>query len=144
MYYYKIQVNCDDPLDEDDFIILSSEKEYSQFEFSSIVQDCIDECIDLYCNRDTYNNKEPCWYTVDELLNRFNLPFLLKKYGFKLCYTTAQVELQCGRIFSEEFKSPFFFDRSKDKILGQCDCKYKNHSIFKGCPVPHRRRKMNE
>ena len=56
MYYYKIQVNCDDPLDEDDFIILSSEKEYSQFEFSSIVQDCIDECIDLYCSRDTYNN----------------------------------------------------------------------------------------
>ena len=78
MYYYKIQINCDDPLDEDDFIILSSEKEYSQFEFNSIVQDCIDECIDLYCNRDTYNNKEPCWYTVDELLNRFNLPFLLK------------------------------------------------------------------
>ena len=69
-------------MDEDDFIILSSEKEYSQFEFNSIVQDCIDECIDLYCNRDTYNNKEPCWYTVDELLNRFNLPFLLKKYGF--------------------------------------------------------------
>ena len=29
MYYYKIQINCDDPLDEDDFIILSSEQEYS-------------------------------------------------------------------------------------------------------------------
>ena len=38
----------------------------------------------------------------------------------------------------------WLLDRYKDKILGQCDCKYKNHSIFKGCPIPHKRRKMNE
>ena len=39
---------------------LSSEKENSQFKFNCFVQDCIDECIDLYSNIDTYKNKEPC------------------------------------------------------------------------------------
>ena len=143
MYYYKIQVKCDDSSD-DDYIILSSKKKYNQFEFNSIVQDCIDECIELYCNRDTYTNNEPCWYTVDELFNRLNLPFLLKKYGFQLCYMTSEVELECGRIFSQKYQSSFLFNRYRNKILGQCDCKYKNHSTFEGCPVPHKRRQLNE
>lgn len=143
MYYYELKIKDDDPYDSLDTycVTLSSEKEYSDFEFNSIVQDCIDECIDLYCGMEVYKGKQPCDYSIDELLSRFNLPTALKKRGINICYITSCAELECGRIFSENFKNEYLFERYKDKTLGKCyKCDYKKYNNFDGCPVPHKRR----
>ncbi len=144
MYYYKISIDTE--YEGSDNMIVGHEERFTNFEFNTIVLECIDECVDMFCSQDEYKNKEPCYFNADDLFVRYYLPHLLRIRGFEICRPMYTCNIMNGRILADnEFKSSFLFERYKDKEIGQCvDCSFEGKRFFEGCPVHHKRRDLSE
>lgn len=144
MYYYKISIVTEFEGSED--MVVGHEEYYTNFEFNAIVLDCIDECVSAICSQSEYKNIEPCYFNADDLLKSFYLPYHLKACGFEICTPAHTCNIMNGRILADnEFQSPFLFERYKDEEIGRCvECHFEGKKFFEGCPVPHKRRKVNE
>ena len=144
MYYYKISIDTEYEGSED--MIVGHEERFTNFEFNTIVLECIDECVDIFCSQNEYKNKEPCYFNVDDLLTHFYLPHHLRIRGFEICRPMFTCNIMNGRILADnEFQSPFFVKRYKNKEIGQCvDCSFEGKRFFEGCPVYHKRRDLSE
>lgn len=123
----------------------SHDKEYTQYEFSLIVQDCIDEVIMDYAKQKEFlPNDEPCLLDLFELIR--SPPFIksMRTRGFDLIKPQAVCRISNSKVFSTEFGgSDVLRERYSSLSLGYCrDCYRTNEEIpeeYEECPVQNKR-----
>ena len=119
----------------------SHNKKYNNYEFSLIVQDCIDETIMNYSKQEEYINQEPCSLDIYDVIKLPAFNMYMGKRGFKLVNTQATYHIENLRVFSTRFGSEVLRDRYSCLSLGGChECFRDDEDLDEKCPVLNDRR----
>ena len=153
MFYYKI--NLFEPYEGSDDILISHDKQFTEFELSSIVQEAIDKVVEKYSKTDySYSEWCPCNQKISlclpseggypEGLFGSVLSFLRYDYGFEIIIPYEEISIQRSYLFNKEFNEDnptYLFERYKDLVLGECtDCFRENRISYDDCPVENKLR----
>lgn len=157
MFYYKIKIF--EPYEGGDNILISHDKQFTEFELSSIVMEAVDKVVEEYSKKD-YSNREwaPCTQEINYFPDGLSgyprglfgsvLSFLKYDYGFEIIIPYEKINIQKSYLFNKEFNEnnpTYLFERYKDLVLGECEnCHRENWKFFDGCPVENKRRRQLE